>query len=107
MRVIGEVSGRTPAVRGGLALLVSFAALAASAASANAVTISPLNGTPDASPATQISFLGAPANEISSVSVVGSRSGSHSGSLRAYASAQGASFVPTRGFTEGERVTAT
>jgi hypothetical protein len=76
-------------------------------ASASALTISPLNGTPDASPQTQISFLGAPASQISDVSVVGSRSGGHSGKLRSYASATGASFVLARGFTEGERVTAT
>ncbi len=89
------------------ALVASLAMLAAFASSALALTISPLNGTPDASPDTQISFLGAPANQISDVSVVGSRSGHHSGSLRSYVSAPGASFLPARGFTEGERVTAT
>jgi hypothetical protein len=94
-------SGRS----GALALLVAAAALGAAAADAQAVTLSPLNGTPDASPHTQISFLGAPAGEIAGVSVVGSRSGSHSGKLRSYASAAGASFVPKRGFSEGERVT--
>jgi hypothetical protein len=89
-----------------LALVLSAALMSATATAASAVTISPLNGTPDASPGTQISFLGAPAKQISHVSVVGSRSGSHSGSLRSYASAAGASFVPARGFVEGERVTA-
>jgi hypothetical protein len=87
------------------ALVGSSAALAAFSASALALTISPLNGTPDASPDTQISFLGTPAGQISNVSVVGSRSGTHSGSVRSYASAPGASFVPARGFSEGERVT--
>jgi Arylsulfotransferase (ASST) len=90
-----------------LVLLATAGVTGAGAASASAVTISPLNGTPDASPQTQISFLGAPANEISSVSVVGSRSGGHSGKLLSYVSAAGASFIPARGFTEGERVTAT
>ena len=90
----------------GLALLGVLAALAMSAAGASALAISPLNGTPDASPSTQISFLGIPASQISGVSVVGSRSGSHSGTLRSYASAAGASFVPARGFSEGERVQA-
>jgi hypothetical protein len=88
-----------------LALVLSGALLAVTATAASAVTISPLNGTPDASPGTQISFLGAPAKQISHVSVVGSRSGGHSGSLRSYASATGASFIPARGFVEGERVT--
>jgi Arylsulfotransferase (ASST) len=90
-----------------LVLLATTLVAGAGAANASAVTISPLNGTPDASPQTQISFLGAPAGQISGVSVVGSRSGSHSGALRSYASATGASFLPARGFTEGERVTAT
>jgi len=89
-----------------LALVFSGMLLAATATAASAVTISPLNGTPDASPGTQVSFLGAAAKQISHVSVVGSRSGGHSGSLRSYASATGASFVPARGFVEGERVTA-
>ncbi len=88
-----------------LATTLATVALGALAAGAQAVTLSPLNGTPDASPDTQISFLGVPAGEIAGVSVHGSRSGSHSGSLRAYASATGASFLPARGFTQGERVT--
>jgi len=71
---------------------------------ADAVTISPLPGTPDASPHTQISFLGTPAGEIHDVVVTGSSSGDHSGRLQAYASAPGASFLPSRPFGEGERV---
>ncbi len=77
------------------------------ARAAGAVTISPLPGTPDASPHTQISFLGAPADRIHDISVVGSSSGSHSGRLLSYASAAGASFLPARPFAEGERVTVT
>lgn len=69
-----------------------------------AVTISPLPGAPDASPHTQISFLGVPASEISKVSVVGSRSGRHSGKLESYDSAPGASFLPSKGFVQGESV---
>ncbi len=71
------------------------------------VTISPLPGTPDATPSTQISFLGAPASALHDVTVVGSRSGSHSGKLYGYSTAAGASFLPARGFDEGERVTVT
>ena len=72
---------------------------------ASALTVSPLNGTPDASPATQVSFLGTPAAQISGVAVNGSRSGAHGGRIEAYASAPGASFLPTRPFSPGERVT--
>jgi hypothetical protein len=86
------------------ATLALLCAPAASAAAAAPVAISPLNGTPDASPSTQISFLGVPASEISGVSVVGSSSGRHGGRLRSYVSSPGASFLPERPFTQGEHV---
>jgi hypothetical protein len=69
------------------------------------VTVSPLPGSRDASPQTQISFLGVPAAELHGVSVVGSRTGGHAGRLLAYSQGDGASFLPARGFAEGERVT--
>ena len=71
------------------------------------VTISPLKGTLDASPTTQISLLGVPAADISHVSVRGSRSGGHSGTLAPYATGTGVSFLPARAFTPGEQVTVT
>ncbi|HEY4812294.1 MAG TPA: arylsulfotransferase family protein [Solirubrobacteraceae bacterium] len=89
-----------------VALVLAAALCAAPAEASVAVALSPLNGTPDASPQTQISFLGIPAGEISHVSVVGSHSGGHSGKLEAYASSPGASFLPSHPFTQGERVTA-
>src|SRR5207302_4173128 len=70
-----------------------------------AVTISPLPGSRDASPRTQISFLGVPAGALAVASVVGSRTGSHRGRLLAYSQGDGASFVPARPFAAGERVT--
>jgi hypothetical protein len=76
-----------------------------SAAAANPVTVSPLPGTEDASPATQISFLGAAGTQVSDVRVVGSRSGVHSGRLEGYSTGTGASFLPSRPFVAGERVT--
>ena len=87
-----------------MALAASLAG-AASALAGATVTISPLPGTPAALPQTQISFLGAPARTLHSVSVVGSISGRHSGQLRSYASEPGSSFVPVRPFVPGERVT--
>ncbi|MGH2880336.1 MAG: arylsulfotransferase family protein [Solirubrobacteraceae bacterium] len=72
---------------------------------ARGATISPLPGTRDASAQTQISFLGVPASQIRDLSVLGSRSGAHTGHLQSYASALGASFLPTRPFTDGEHVT--
>jgi hypothetical protein len=68
------------------------------------VTVSPLSGSRDATPRTQISFLGVSAHAISRVSVVGSHSGAHAGRLLAYSQGDGASFVPAQPFSEGERV---
>jgi hypothetical protein len=76
-----------------------------SALQAGAVTVSPLAGSRDAGAQTQISFLGVPASDIRSVSVVGSRTGRHRGRLLAYSEGDGASFVPSRPFAEGELVT--
>jgi hypothetical protein len=69
------------------------------------VTVSPLPGSRDATPQTQISFLGVPAGALSAISVVGSRTGAHSGRLAAYSQGDGASFLPVQPFAEGERVT--
>jgi hypothetical protein len=76
-----------------------------SALQGGSVTISPLAGSRDASAQTQISFLGVPAGELSAISVVGSQTGAHSGRLLAYSQGDGASFLPSRPFAEGERVT--
>jgi hypothetical protein len=69
-----------------------------------AVTVSPLPGSRVASPHTQISFLGVPAHALSAITVVGSRTGPHTGRLRSYSQGDGASFLPTLPFAEGERV---
>jgi Arylsulfotransferase (ASST) len=76
-----------------------------SAAAANPVTVSPLPGTGDASPATQISFLGGPGTQVADVRVVGSVSGAHGGRLESYSTGTGASFLPSHPFVAGERVT--
>jgi len=105
-----------------LALFLGFAALTAtagahsaptcvptsidnSALQAGGVTLSPLPGSRDASPGTQISFLGVPVRDLTVQSVVGSRSGAHPGRLAAYSQGDGASFLPAQPFAEGERVT--
>jgi hypothetical protein len=76
-----------------------------SALQAGAVTVSPLAGSRDAAAQTQISFLGVTARDIGSVSVLGSRTGRHRGRLLAYSEGDGASFVPSRPFAQGELVT--
>jgi Arylsulfotransferase (ASST) len=76
-----------------------------SALQAGSVTVSPLAGSRDASPYTQISFLGVPASALHAITVRGSRTGSHPGRLLAYSQGDGASFVPGRPFSQGELVT--
>jgi hypothetical protein len=73
-------------------------------AAVNPVTVSPFPGTVDASPATQISFLGGRGMSVSNVSVVGSRSGDHDGTLEAYSTGTGESFLPAHPFVAGEQV---
>jgi hypothetical protein len=80
---------------------------ATTAASSNPVAVSPEPGTPDASPTTQISFLGGSGTQVSNVVVKGSHSGTHSGSLRAYSTGTGESFIPSHQFSSGEKVTVT
>ncbi len=92
-------SASTPASAGGTPTAYAHVA------QANPVAVSPEPGTPDASPATQISFLGGAGTKVADVSVKGSSSGAHSGVLRAYSTGTGESFLPTHPFTPGERVT--
>jgi hypothetical protein len=101
-------SSLAPAPRHGGALVVALLlALALPCAPAAALTISPLNGTPDASPQTQISFLDVSPGELSDIRVSGSHSGHHSGRLLPYRSGPGASFVPSHPFAAGEWVKVT
>ena len=69
------------------------------------VDVSPAPETGTANPHTQISFLGTNIANVREVSVSGSASGEHPGSLHGYHQGDGASFVPDSPFTAGERVT--
>lgn len=69
------------------------------------VTVSPAPGSITANPDTQISFLGVPASAIADVSVQGSATGSHQGSLKSFSQGDGASFLPSTPFASGETVT--
>jgi hypothetical protein len=76
-------------------------------AAVNPVTVSPLPGTGDANPATQISFLGGPGTKVTDVRAAGSISGGHTGKLEAYSTGTGESFLPSHPFNSGEKVTVT
>jgi hypothetical protein len=78
---------------------------ASQALAGGAVTVSPAPDSLDASYRSQISLLGVPASELGDVSVVGSRSGRHTGRLAAYSQGDGASFLPSAPFRQGELVT--
>lgn len=77
---------------------------AAADAARNAVTVSPLPGTPDASPETQISFLGGRGTKVLKVHAVGSKTGYDPGRLKAYSTGTGESFIPAHHFAAGETV---
>ena len=70
-----------------------------------AVTVSPTPNSVDASYRTQISFAGVPASDVSQISVVGSRTGPHPGTLAAFSQGDGGSFLPATPFAQGEVVT--
>src|SRR5205823_2501526 len=98
------LSARGLAVSLAAALALSGAAAATAAA---AVSVYPFPNSRYEMPQTQIAFRGIPAGQIGSVTVVGSRSGTHTGRLAADSDGQGGSFLPDKPFTLRERVTVT
>ena len=66
------------------------ATLGNSALQGGLVAMSPLPGSRDASPQTQISILGVAPHRIRTVTVSGSLSGAHSGGLARYSGGRGA-----------------
>ena len=69
------------------------------------LAVLPFPGTPDASPTSQISFLGVAPADMKSLTVKGSKSGKHEGQLTALAGSRGSAFVAAQPFSEGETVT--
>jgi hypothetical protein len=69
------------------------------------VYVFPVPGGHVASPRSQIVFRGVPITSIGTVTVFGSKSGAHVGTLRGDSDGRGASFLPTTAFTPGETVT--
>jgi Arylsulfotransferase (ASST) len=94
--------GAVPVLLCALALL-SFSG--ATRADAPAVDVFPIPGAHYASPQTQIAFRGISPDQVGSISVTGSRSGAHSGTVKADSDGRGESFLPSAPFTPGEVVT--
>jgi hypothetical protein len=95
----------TSAVLVAAALVAIVAVGCGSSGAASTVAIFPMAGTPTASPATQISFRGESQAQLTGITVKGSKSGDHPGQLKAHSDGNGASFIPSKGFTRGETVT--
>ena len=85
--------------------VMAFTLLVAAAPASAQVATFPVPGTQTATTRTQVSFRGVEPDKIGAVRVTGSRSGRHSGRLRAHSDGQGASWLPSRPFLQGERVT--
>lgn len=71
------------------------------------VVVFPTPGTSFNQPAAQISVRGVSARDIGALRVVGSRSGTHSGVIKASSDGTGASFLPRKPFLPSETVTVT
>jgi hypothetical protein len=93
-----------------LALLGSLPVLAEVALGGGAhhlVSVFPSPGSRVASPQTQIVFRGIPIGSVGTIRVTGSRSGAHKGRVLADSDGRGGSFLPSKPFAAGERVTVT
>jgi Arylsulfotransferase (ASST) len=88
-------------------LLAALALLVGAPAAFAGVYAYPAPGGHVASPQTQIIFRGVSYGQLtsSSLSVTGSRSGSHSGKFQADSDGRGGSWLPASAFTAGETVT--
>jgi hypothetical protein len=75
------------------------------AIAATTVVAFPGPGAGSALRGTEISLRGVTPAAVGTVTVTGSRSGAHAGTLRAHPDGEGASFVPSTPFQPGERVT--
>src|SRR3954454_4954438 len=86
---------------------LSFIGLAKAQTPPVTFAVYPVPGTLTASAKTQISFRGGAPATIGTITVKGSKSGTHAGTLKPHSDGLGASFVPTKPFTANEKVTVT
>lgn len=69
------------------------------------VSVFPIPGGRVAAPGTQITFRGVPATALTGITVTGSSSGRHAGTIAADSDGRGGSFLPSTRFQPGETVT--
>jgi hypothetical protein len=99
-RVTRRLSGVASVVVVGLSLTPGVAA-----AATPTVFAYPTPGSRLAAPETQITFRGVPAAQLGAISVTGSSSGPHPGTVEADSDGRGGSFIPSSPFVPGEVVT--
>ena len=104
--------GCLPGLRCAIAVLLAVSSFAVvlvpvARATSGVVSVFPSPGTRYSEPQTEISFRGIPANQIGQLTVTGSQSGTHSGTIEADSDGDGGSFVPSTPFTAGETVSVT
>jgi hypothetical protein len=86
-------------------MAASLGATPATAQPANPVYVFPTPGSRVAPLRTQITFRGVNALSLPSITVTGSLSGSHAGAVAGDSDGRGGSFLPSKPFLAGERVT--
>jgi hypothetical protein len=89
------------------ALVTALALLAPAAARATTVTVFPTPSDHMATAQTQITIRGLPTSAFGTITVTGSKSGAHTGTLKADSDGDGGSFIPAKPFEAGETVTVT
>ena len=95
---------------GGLATAFAATALialvtATGSRAATPVSVFPVPGDRVATRETQIAIRGLPSSRFGTITVTGSESGVHTGAVKSDSDGAGGSFIPTKPFTAGERVT--
>ena len=93
------------AVVAGAAGVLALLGAAPSAHAATPVAVFPISGDRVATRNAQIVIRGIPTSQFGTITVTGSRSGVHTGVVRADSDGDGGSFLPSRAFVAGERVT--
>jgi hypothetical protein len=69
------------------------------------VYVFPAPGSRFTPPTTEVAFRGLPAGQLGSITVTGSASGAHNGTVAGDSDGDGGSFIPSAPFTPGETVT--
>lgn len=89
------------------AAVLALALLAPAAAQATTVTVFPTPSDHLAATQTQITIRGLPTSAFGTITVTGSKTGAHTGTVEADSDGDGGSFIPDKPFQAGETVTVT